>query len=142
MILPLIHVYTLIQYPCFYGFTGAKNADQLQQNGNAGEIKREVKPGQITDSDRLFNELSKHISKKYSDIGIELGLGFDYLENELETGIYENKSADKKAMKMLHLWKKSATEENFTYAVLAAALEKWELNSCAEKSCYTTDISK
>ena len=130
-----------IHYPCFYGFTGAKNADQLQPNGNARDIKREVKPGRITDSDRLFNELSKHIGKKYSDIGYELGLGYDCLENELETGIYEMKPADKKAMKMLQLWKKSATKE-FTYAVLAAALEKWELKSCAEKYCYTIHVSK
>ena len=118
------------------GFTipGASNADQPE--GNAREIKRVVKPGQITDPDRLFNYLSVHIGKNYDKIGYELGLTHDVVHNALETGVFQMYSADKKAMKMLQLWKKSATEENFTYAVLAAALEKKGLTRCAEKYCY------
>ena len=34
------------------------------------------------------------------------------------------KQGSKKACKMLQLWKRSATKESFTYAVLADALEK------------------
>ena len=123
--------------PCsvwFTLYTGAKNADQSE-----GNAKREVKPGQITESDSWFNELSKHIGEKYSDIGYELGLGFDCLQNELESGIYKMKQADEKAMKMLQLWKKSATKK-FTYAVLAAALEKYGLKHYAEQYCYTTQM--
>ena len=64
------------------------------------------------------------------------------MENELETGKYEMKPANMKAMKMLHLWKASVTAEEFTYAVLAAALEKYGLKRYAEKYCYITDVSK
>ena len=105
-------------------------------------MKREVKPGQITDPDRLFNYLSVHIGKNYDKIGYELGLSHDVVHNALETGVFQMYSADKKAVEMLHLWKKSVTKEKFTYAVLAAALEKWELNSCAEEYCYTSHVSK
>ena len=48
------------------------------------------------------------------------------------------KPASEKAMKMLHLWKCCSDEERFTYAVLAAALEKWGLKICAEQYCYTS----
>ena len=123
-------------------YTGAKRESECADQSDGKTRKMIVKSGQITNPDRLFNDLSKDIGVKYSDIGYELGLTFDVMENELETGTYENKTADKKAMKMLQLWKKSATEEEFTYAVLAAALEKWGLNSYAEQYCYTTDVSK
>ena len=122
--------------PC----TGAKNADQPE--GNAREIKREVKPGQITGPDRLFSELSTDIGDSYMDIGIELNLTYKKLHNELETGEFKSKRGSEKAMKMLQLWKESATKENFTYAVLAAAFEKKGLTRCAEQYCYITDVSK
>ena len=99
-----------------------------------------MKSGQITNPDRLFNDLSKDIGKNYSDIGYELGLTFNVMENELETGIYEMKPAPMKAMKMLQLWKESVTQEKFTYAVLADALEEKGLKRYAEKYCYTTDV--
>ena len=70
------------------------------------------------------------------NIGLELGLKFDTLVNALDTGKCQMEPANMKAMKMLHLWKASVTKEEFTYAVLAAALEKFELKSCAEKYCY------
>ena len=102
----------------YHAYTDAKgeNGCADQSDGNARKI-------QITDPDCLFSDLSKDIGEKYDQIGIALGLKYKDLENELETGEFKMKSAYKKAMKMLHLWKESATEE-FTYAVLAAALEK------------------
>ena len=123
-------------------YTGAKNADQPE--GNDREIKREVKPGQITesDSDCLFNELSTDIGDSYMDIGIVLGLKYKKLYDELETGEYKWKRGSEKAMKMLQLWKESVTEEKCTYAVLAAALEQKDLKHCADQYCYTTDVSK
>ena len=126
----------LLPYP------GAKNADQ--PNENARDIKKYVKSGQITDHDRLFKELSTNICDYYMDIGIELDLTYKNLHNELETGEFKSKRGSEKAMKMLQLWKESVTEENFTYAVLATALEKKGLKRYAEQYCYTTaiDVSK
>ena len=108
-------------------YTGAKGENECgdQSEGNA----RKIKCGQITDPDCLFSDLSKDIGEKYDHIGIALGLKYKDLENELETGEFKMKSAYKKAMKMLHLWKESATEEECTYDVLAAALEKNGLKS-------------
>ena len=41
-----------------------------------------------------------------------------------------------KAMKMLHLWRDSVSEEDCTYSVLAAALEKHGFLLYAHKYCY------
>ena len=49
-------------------------------------MKKGVKVCQITDPDRLFNDLCLHICDKYMQIGIELGLSIEVLTNELETG--------------------------------------------------------
>ena len=100
--------------------------------------KKIVKSGQITDSDRLFNDLSEHIGENYDTIGLELGLSYKVLQHEVGSTTLPRR----KAMKMLQLWKDSANKEEFTYAVLAAALEKWGLKSCAEEHCYTTPTSK
>ena len=100
-------------YPAY---TDAKGENECADR-NARKI-------QITDPDCLFSDLSKDIGEKYDQIGIALGLKYKHLENELETGEFKMKSAYKKAMKMLHLWKESATKEECTYDVLAAALEK------------------
>ena len=115
-------------------YTGAKGENECadQSDGNA----RKIKSGQITDPDCLFSDLSEDIGEKYDQIGIALGLKYKDLENELDTGEFKMKSAYKKAMKMLHLWGQSATEKEFTYAVLAAALEKKGLRHCADKYCY------
>ena len=61
---------------------------------------------------------------KYKEIGIDLGLQYDVLTNELETGIFTMLEGSKKAMKMLQLWRSSVDEDDFTYSRLAAALEK------------------
>ena len=115
-------------------YTGAKRGNECadQLDGNT----RKIKSGQITDPDYLFNDLSDEIGDKYLKIGLELKLTYKSLTNALDTGVFQMKPANEKAMKMLHLWKESATEETFTYAVLAAALEKYGLKSCAEEHCY------
>ena len=111
---------------------------------HTGEVKAQkvVKSGQITDPDRLFNDISVPICKKYTEIGIELGLELEYLTNELETGKSEMQHGNLKALKMLKLWQQSTEEDNFTYAVLAAALEKHGFRSLAEKYCYTSSICR
>ena len=92
-----------------------------------------VKPGQITDSDRMFNDLALVIHDNFMDIGLELGLEYQTLCNELEV----MKKGSDKAMKMLQLWKQSITGDNFTYSVLATALEKHGHKQAAHEFCYT-----
>ena len=96
-----------------------------------------MKSGQITDPDRLFNNLSVHICTKYKEIGLELGLSLEVLTNEVETGILEMATGSKKALKMLELWRQFAQPENFTFSVVAAALEKQGFWRCAHEYCYT-----
>ena len=101
-------------------------------------MQKVVKSGQIKDPDRLFLDLSIDIHEKYIEIGIELGLQGKVLKDELETGKFAILQGSKKAMKMLQLWQQSLDEEDFTYSVLAAALEKHGFRCCARKYCYTT----
>ena len=97
-----------------------------------------MKSGKITDYDRLFNHLANQIHNKYTDIGIELGLESKVLSHELETGIFKMLQAHQKAVRMLQLWHVYVSEDDFTYSVLAAALEKHGFHQCAQKYCYTT----
>ena len=94
--------------------------------------------GQITDSDRLFKNISIEICTKYTEIGIELGLQSIVLTNELETGAFMMLPGNRKAMKMLQLWRDSVNKDNFTYSVLAAALIKHGFHRCAYEYCYTS----
>ena len=95
-----------------------------------------MKSGQISDPDSLFNSLSLEIHRKYLEVGIALGLPWLVLNNELETGIALLEKGNKKAMKMLHLWRNSVGEDGCTYSVLAAALEKQGFLHCAQQYCY------
>ena len=92
-----------------------------------------LKSGQITDSDRMFKDLALVIHDKFMEVGLELGLEYQTLCNELEV----MKKGSDKAMKMLQLWKQSIIGDNFTYSVLAIALEKNGLQQAAHKFCYT-----
>ena len=92
-----------------------------------------VKSGLITDSDRMFKDLALVIHDKSMEIGLELGLEYETLCNELEV----MKKGSDKAMKMLQLWKQSIIGDNFTYSVLATALEKNGHKQAAHKFCYT-----
>ena len=96
-----------------------------------------MKSGQITDHEHLFNNLSVDICNHYFNIGIELGLAFNVLKNELETGKSMTWKGSRKALEMLHLWRDSVSKDDCTYSVLAAALEKHGLRRIAEKHCYT-----
>ena len=46
----------------------------------------------------------------------------------------------KKATKMLQLWRDSVREDEFTYSVLAAALEKQGFRHLAREYCYTSSM--
>ena len=102
------------------------------------KAKKVVKSGKITDPDRLFINLAKHIFERYTQVGIRLGLKGEVLTDELETGEFKMLIGSKKALKMLQLWQQSVTEDDCTYSMLAAALEKEGFKSCADKYCYTT----
>ena len=97
-----------------------------------------VKSGPITNPDRLFMNLSEDIFDRYAVIGMALGLKSQLLANELETGEFKMWKGSRKALKMLQLWKQSVTEDQFTYAVLAAALEEAGSGRCADKYCYNS----
>ena len=99
-----------------------------------------VKSSQITDPDRLFNDLSLHICDKYMQIGLELGLRIEVLTSELETGTLMILQGRRKALRMLQLWRDSVGEDECTYSVLAAALEKHGLRRCAQQYCYNIEV--
>ena len=82
-------------------------------------VTKVVKSGQITDPDRLFNDLSLPICDKYMQIGIELGLSIEVLTSELETGRFVLLQGGRKALRMLQLWRESVGEHECTYSVLA-----------------------
>ena len=107
---------------------------------NRKSTQKRVKSGSITDSDRLFNDISVIIYNKYIELGVELGLKAQVLRNELETGALMMQPGNKKAMEMLQRWKQSIDEDEFTYSVLAAALEKHGFVRCAHQYCYTSTI--
>ena len=100
--------------------------------------KKIVMSGTITDHSRLFNKIAKQIYQRYTGVGIQLGLTYEYLDNELETGEIKLRPGSTKALRMLHLWKESVTEEECTYSMLAAALKSEEYKKCAYEHCYTT----
>ena len=99
-------------------------------------MQKSVKSGQITDPDSLFNYLALDIHRKYFEVGIALHLEYKVLHNELETGFMLMQPDSKKAMRMLQLWREHFGEDNFTYSVLAAALEEQGFRDFADKYCY------
>ena len=99
-----------------------------------------LKFGQITEPDRLFNDLACEIISKYFEIAIELGLEDKVLRNELHTGQLASLKGSEKALKMLQLWRDSTDKVNFTYSVLAAALEKHGYRRCSHEYCYIRGI--
>ena len=116
--------------------TGESNEDVKGESNKTDPAKMVVKSGQIENPDRLFLALFEFLYDKYMEIGIELGLPSEVLKNELETGEFKMRKGSEKAMKMLQLWRNSVSEDNFTYSVLAAALEKHGLQRYAHKYCY------
>ena len=119
-------VYSVLLYLIF-----TNTSDEVKPN-------KIVKSGKITDPDCLFHNISKHIFERYTEVGIQLGLTGAVLTDELETGEFKMLQGSRKALKMLQLWQRSVTEDNCTYSVLAAALEKEGFTNCADKYCYST----
>ena len=99
-------------------------------------MKRVVKPGSINNPDIMFKELAQDIGNKYTQVGIDLGLTFQDQQNALDTGPYAMLPADQRALKMLNLWREQSLDKDFTYSILATALENNRLKRSAEKYCY------
>ena len=101
------------------------------------QAQKHVKSGPITDSavDLLFLHLAVDVSRDVIAIGVELGLPYKVLWNELETGKSEMWKGSDKALKMLHLWRNSVPKDDCTYSRLAAALEKRGFHDAALKYC-------
>ena len=111
-------------YQLYFFITGSVKQDPKRNS---------VKSGSITVPDRLFNDLAPIIHEKYIQIGVELGLEYQILCDELEV----IKKGSEKAMKMLQLWRQSVDRDHFTYSELATALEKHGHKQAAHKFCYT-----
>ena len=110
---------------------------KIKIDDTSDRTAHKVKSGQITDPDRLFNDLSFVICDNYMEIGVELGLKSKSLYNELETGLFAMKRGNEKSVKMLEMWQQFIGEDHFTYSVLATALEKYGFNDAAREFCYT-----
>ena len=87
-------------------------------------VTKVVKSGQITDPDRLFNDLAVHICDKYMQIGIELGLGIEVLTSELETVILRER---RKALRMLQLWRDLSVKTSVPILCLLLLLKSMDL---------------
>ena len=116
---------------------------KIKIDDKSDKTAHKVKSGQIVDPDRLFNDLSFVVSEKYKVIGVDLGLNYQSLCNELETGKYEMKRGNEKAMKMLQMWQQSSSqgEDRFTYSVLATTLEKYGFHEAAQRFCYCNKVT-
>ena len=101
------------------------------------QAQKHVKCGQITDPDCLFVNLAGYIggSEKHKEIGVDLGLRYEVLWDELETGIFKMQKGSEKTLKMLQLWRNSVPKDDCTYSRLAAALEKHDFHDAALKYC-------
>ena len=97
-----------------------------------------LKPSPIQESDVLFKELAIHIGTKYKEVGVNLGLSYTKMDNEVDTPLLMQSSPSKRAVKMLQLWKDSVAEREFTYAKLATALVDNGLKRYADIHCYIT----
>ena len=63
-------------------------------------------------------------------------MGVHILESLFTSHSYISGPVSSQSLKMFELWKQSVTEDNFTYSVLAAALEKHGFRRAAHKYCY------
>ena len=115
-----------------------KGGRESESKETVRKILKVVKPGTIKDPDRMFKDMPRDIGVMYENVGIDLGIQYQTLQNELETVQFNTLPAYRKAMKILHLWKDNTPEGELTYSALAAALEKNGLIHCADKYCYTT----
>ena len=85
-------------------------------------------------SDKTLIEISKKVGSKYLDLGIHLGLDNNTVQNAIgnETPDY------KKSFQVLQDWKKRAGND-FTFTVLAKALEDMGLTTDAQQFCYVEE---
>ena len=95
--------------------------------------KRRILMCQSDITDRDLMSISHACGSKYVDLGIGLGLNYSTIMNRL--GAHEGKSEHLKAFEVLQEWK----SRDFSYDVLAQALEDIGLGRTALKYCYASD---
>lgn len=113
-----------------------RSAKRRHHREDDGGTKRGVilKEGKIAGGDKFLMDLAREIGGKWEEVGVALGVGFKALKSVMSSE--GAKSDHMKAFYMLQEWSDRAAE-NFTYEMLASALESAGLNTCAHEHCYT-----
>ena len=88
--------------------------------------------------ERTLLRIADLVGSKYTELGIQLGLDYKWIQSNVENKPSMNKD-HLKALCVLHEWRSRSGEE-FGFAELAKALEAKEigLNSVAMEICYDT----
>ena len=89
--------------------------------------------------ERTLLRIADSVGSKYTELGIQLGLDYKWIQSNVENKPSMNKD-HLKALCVLHEWR-SRSGEDFGFAELAKALEDKEigLNSVAMEICYDTN---
>ena len=108
-------------------------------HGNiSGGVKRRLLCRQGDIDERTLLRVADAVGSKYTELGIELGLHYKWIQSNIENKASMTRD-NLKALCILHEWRSRAGEE-FSYSELAKVLEADQigLRSVANQICYTT----
>lgn len=88
-------------------------------------------------SDKTLIEISREACLKHTDLGIQLGLTYNSIQSTVGA-VGANKQEHLKTFYVLQDWKARAGSD-FTFTVLARALEDVGLATVAQKFCYAEE---
>ena len=105
--------------------------------GGAAKRRRVCHSGHI--DERTMLRIADAVGSKYTELGIQLGLYYKWIQSNVENKSSMTKD-NLKALGVLHEWK-ARTDEEFGFAELAKALEAKEigLKRVAMEICYDTN---
>ena len=103
----------------------------------SGGAKRRLLCRQGDIDERTLLRIADAVGAKYTELGIELGLNYKWIQSNVENKASMTRD-NLKALHILHEWRSRAGPE-FSYAELAKALEADQigLRSVAVEVCYT-----
>ena len=103
----------------------------------SGGAKRRLLCRQGDIDEKTLLRIADAVGAKYTELGIELGLNYKWIQSNVENKANMNRD-NLKALHILHEWRSRAGPE-FSYAELAKALEADQigLRSVAVEVCYT-----
>ena len=103
----------------------------------SGGAKRRLLCRQGDIDERTLLRIADAVGSKYTELGIELGLNYKWIQSNVENKASMNRD-NLKALHILHEWRMRAGPE-FSYVELAKALEADQigLRSVAVDVCYT-----